>query len=88
MRPNDLLITNIQDIDPPDFIAPSRDRRAFLAGLASALSAENSAEDPPDPNDLLPYRHSRSPRANLAAIPQHPIAIGVPVYGPYLGLAV
>ena len=75
---HELRITNIQDIDPPNFIAANRERAGFRAGLAAAMAVENAAEPELDPADLVPYRGRGGEPA---------VAIGKPVYGPYLGFA-
>ena len=78
MRPHELRITNLHDIDPPDFVAARRERARFRARLAAAMAIENAPEPRLDPADLLPY-HARGRRAPR-------VAIGVPVYGPYMGV--
>ena len=78
LRPNDIRITDVVDIDPPEYVAAHRDRFVFDARLAAAMEAENAAEARLDPADLLPYRGN---------VVMPGVALGVPVYGPYPGFA-
>ena len=84
MYQKDIGISNVQDVDPPPPPPPSlpasRDRAAVTAGLRASLAAEQ--EEGLDPNDLVPYRRYVPPDA------PHTVVVGIPVYGPYLGVSV
>ena len=82
LRRDELRITNIQDIDPPDFLAANRERAGFRARLAAVMAVENAAEPRLDPADLLPYRDQGAGHDGETGV-----AMGMPVYGPYLGVA-
>ena len=56
LRPDELRITNLFEIDAPDFLPAHRERDRFRARLAAAMAVENAPEPRLDPADLLPYR--------------------------------
>ena len=78
LRRNELRITNIQDVDPPIFLAANRERADFRARLDVAMAVENAPEPRLDPADLVPYR-GQDGRGG-----EPTVAIGIPVFGPYL----